>query len=64
MARLDLLRNGSFYGSRGFHDDAEAVCEQQRVDISAASPAHPDTPFALMSTAPANLPVESWEPAF
>jgi hypothetical protein len=34
------------------------------VDISAASPAHPDTPFALMSRAPANLPVESWEPAF
>jgi hypothetical protein len=34
------------------------------VDISAASPSHSDTPFALMSRAPANLPVESWEPAF
>jgi hypothetical protein len=34
------------------------------VDISAASVEHSDTPFALMSTAPANLPVESWEPAF
>ena len=34
------------------------------VDISAASPTHPDTPFSLMSRAPANLPVESWEPAF
>jgi hypothetical protein len=34
------------------------------VDISAASPTRPDTPFALMSRAPANLPVESWEPAF
>ncbi len=35
-----------------------------KVDISAASPGHPDTPFALMSRAPANLPVKSWEPAF
>jgi hypothetical protein len=34
------------------------------VDISAASLAHPDTPFALMSRAPKNLPVESWGPAF
>ena len=34
------------------------------VDISAASPRDSDTPFALMSRAPANLPVESWEPAF
>jgi hypothetical protein len=34
------------------------------VDISAVSPARPDTLFALMSRAPANLPVESWEPAF
>jgi hypothetical protein len=34
------------------------------VDISGASPTHPDRPFALMSRAPANLPVESWEPAF
>ena len=33
------------------------------VDIS-ASQSHPDTPFALMSRASANLPVESWEPAF
>jgi hypothetical protein len=33
------------------------------VDIS-ASQSHLDTPFALMSRAPANLPVESWEPAF
>jgi hypothetical protein len=34
------------------------------VDISASAPGHPDTPFALMSRASANLPVESWEPAF
>jgi hypothetical protein len=34
------------------------------VDISAASPRHSDTPLELMSRAPANLPVESWEPAF
>jgi hypothetical protein len=33
------------------------------VDIS-ASQSHPNTPFALMSRASANLPVESWEPAF
>jgi hypothetical protein len=33
------------------------------VDIS-ASQKHPDTPFALMSKASANLPVEFWEPAF
>ena len=33
------------------------------VDIS-ASQRHADTPFALMSRAPANLPFESWEPAF
>jgi hypothetical protein len=33
------------------------------VDIS-ASQMHPGTPFALMSTAHANLPFESWEPAF
>jgi hypothetical protein len=34
------------------------------VDISASQGGHPDTPFALMSRASANLPVESWEPAF
>jgi hypothetical protein len=34
------------------------------VDISASAQGHPDTPFALMSRASANLPVESWEPAF
>ena len=34
------------------------------VDISASAPRHPDTPFALMSRASENLPVESWEPAF
>jgi hypothetical protein len=34
------------------------------IDISASAQGHSDTPFALMSTAPANLPVESWEPAF
>ena len=33
------------------------------IDIS-ASRSHPDTPFALMSRASANLSVESWEPAF
>ena len=37
--------------------------DQGGVDIS-ASQRHSDTAFALMSRAPANLPVESWEPAF
>ena len=34
------------------------------VDISAASLRHSDTPFEIISRASANLPVESWEPAF
>ena len=34
------------------------------VDISGSAQGHPDAPFALMSRAPSNLPVESWEPAF
>ena len=34
------------------------------VDVSASAPGHPDTPFALMTRASENLPVESWEPAY
>jgi hypothetical protein len=40
------------------------VSNNSGVDISGSAQGHPDTPFALMSRAPSNLPVESWEPAF